>query len=60
MPNEKKFLTVKELAARWGKHKSTLDHWRLQGRGPAFIKLGNQVRYDLEEIKRLESEGFNV
>lgn len=60
MSENKQHLTVKELAARWGKHKSTLDHWRLKGKGPAFIKLGNQVKYVMSDVERMEREGFNV
>ena len=31
---------------------STLAHWRSEGRGPAFIKLGARVAYSGEELNR--------
>ena len=30
---------------------STLAHWRSEGRGPAFIKLGSRVAYSGEALK---------
>ena len=31
--------------------KNTLEVWRVQGRGPAFLKLGSRVVYDREELE---------
>jgi hypothetical protein len=28
----------------------TLRNWRLQGRGPAYVKLGRAVRYSLNDL----------
>jgi hypothetical protein len=51
-------LTEKELAARWGYSPNTLRKWRVEGRGPDFIKLiGRGIRYDLDVIKALEIDG---
>jgi len=30
---------------------STLEHWRLAGRGPAFVRIGKQVRYRFQDIE---------
>ena len=30
----------------------TLRNWRHQGRGPAYLKIGRSVRYQLEDLKR--------
>jgi predicted DNA-binding transcriptional regulator AlpA len=30
----------------------TLQKWRLQGRGPDFVKLGNAVRYSPTDLDR--------
>lgn len=30
---------------------STLEHWRLEGRGPAFVRIGKQVRYRPQDIE---------
>lgn len=38
--------TEKEEAARLNLSARTLQQWRVQGVGPAFIKLGRAVRYD--------------
>jgi predicted DNA-binding transcriptional regulator AlpA len=29
---------------------STMNRWRVDGVGPAFLKLGARVRYDLREL----------
>jgi hypothetical protein len=31
--------------------KNTLEVWRVQGRGPAFLKLGSRVLYDRAELE---------
>lgn len=31
---------------------STLAHWRSEGRGPAYVKLGARVAYSGEELNR--------
>jgi len=51
---EKIFLNQNELASRWGMSPRTLEGWRAHGKGPSYVKLGGQVRYKLEEIKKLE------
>ncbi len=30
----------------------TLANWRSAGKGPAFVKMGRRVRYDLREVNR--------
>ena len=35
---------------------TTLEHWRLEGRGPAFCKIGRQVRYRRAEVDRWLAE----
>ena len=51
---EKIFLNQNELAERWGMSPRTLENWRSHGKGPSYVKLGGQVRYKFEEIKKLE------
>jgi hypothetical protein len=48
------FFSQKELARRWGVSPRTLEYWRWQHKGPAFIKLGGQVRYTLEDVAEFE------
>jgi hypothetical protein len=50
-----KLLTVKELAVRWSMSVNTLNQWRHERKGPAFIKLGG-VRYPLDEVLKFEKE----
>ncbi|CAG2144581.1 MULTISPECIES: helix-turn-helix transcriptional regulator [Cupriavidus] len=56
-PAEKKFLSADELVARWGDaiHPGTLANWRVQGKGPAFIKLGAKVRYPIAQLEQWEA-----
>ena len=49
--NDKLYLTGDPALKALGPY-STLAHWRSEGRGPAFIKLGSKVAYrgsDLNE-----------
>lgn len=45
------YLTTKELADHLGLSVPTVQRWRIEGNGPPFIKQGNVVRYDREEIE---------
>jgi hypothetical protein len=47
MQSEPRFGRTKDAAARWGIPKSTLEKLRVYGGGPAFIKVGKTVLYDL-------------
>lgn len=53
---EKIFLNQNELASRWGMSPRTLENWRSSGKGPAYVKLGGQVRYRITDIQKLEEE----
>lgn len=50
------WLNQDELAARWGLSPRTLEAWRSERRGPAFLKIGGRVHYRLEDIEGWESE----
>ena len=43
-------LTVKETAAYLSVSKSWLDKRRLDGNGPAYLKLGRRVVYDMADL----------
>ena len=45
-------LTVQETASYTRLAKSTLDHLRVVGGGPYFIKLGRKVLYDVADLDR--------
>jgi len=46
-----------EVSARLGLSVRTLQKWRLEGRGPRFVKLGNAVRYDPGDLDAFVREG---
>lgn len=48
------FLTQNELAERWRVSARTLEGWRDKGIGLAFTRIGNRVRYHIDEVKRFE------
>lgn len=50
------WLKQDEVAARWGLSPRTLEAWRSEGRGPAFLKIGGRVHYRLEDIEAWEAE----
>ncbi len=49
-------ITEKQLAVRWGYSPATLRKWRVEGRGPDYVKIGYGVRYSLETIKAEEEK----
>lgn len=51
------FLTPDELVERWSGAvtRRTLANWRSQGEGPAFVKLGNRVRYPMVKVEAWEA-----
>ena len=49
-------MTQTELAERWQISEATLERWRTEAGGPVFIKLGNQVRYRIQDVEAFEAE----
>ncbi len=49
----KSLLTERDLAKVLGLRPSTLETWRLLGKGPTFIRLSGRrhVRYPAEEVR---------
>ena len=47
-------LTQAELAERWQVSTRTLDRWRAEARGPAWLKLNGRVRYREEDVLAFE------
>jgi excisionase family DNA binding protein len=45
-------LSEKELAPLLGVSLAALRRWRLEDRGPAFLKLGSAVRYRPEDVQQ--------
>jgi excisionase family DNA binding protein len=52
MPDTDRLLTDDEAAAYLSASTSTLNFWRTQRRGPAFVKLGRNVRYRRCDLDR--------
>lgn len=46
----KTWLTIAELADYVGVSRATVYDWRYHGTGPASVKRGNTVRYDLDVV----------
>jgi hypothetical protein len=43
-----------EVAKRWRLSPRTLERWRSEGRGPAWLKIGGQVRYRASDLAAWE------
>ena len=52
----KVLLSPSELAARWRVTLCTLSQWRWNGNGPAYIKVGKSILYDLAVIEDFENK----
>ena len=49
-----KHLNQYELAKRWTISQRTLERWRWAGKGPAYLKIGGRVAYELLAIETFE------
>ncbi|GEM_PF-1345664 len=58
------YLTPGDLAQRWRMDVKTLSNWRVQGKGPAYVKLGEgrntKVLYPKEAIEAYEQAGIRL
>ena len=56
-PDRAEYLTPIDLVGRWKNQVSTrtLANWRVQGIGPAFVKIGNRVLYELQTVVAWEA-----
>ena len=48
-------LTEADLASRWAMSPKTLQRWRMEGRGPHYLKMGRRVNYPLNAVIAFES-----
>ena len=53
---EEKHITQAELARRWRLSPRTLERWRWQGKGPAYLKIGVRIVYRKDDIESFEAE----
>ena len=51
-------IEVDELAARWGVTRKTIDNRRYRGQGPSYFKIGGKIKYDLDDVKRMEQDSY--
>ena len=51
-----RMLSGRELAERWNLSTKTLDAWRCNRFGPAYVKMGKAVRYRLEDVIEFERQ----
>lgn len=57
MSGPEKYLTGKQCAERLQMSERTLANWRVQGKGPPFVKKG-RVRYPESELVAWMREGL--
>lgn len=48
-------LTEQLLAVRWFCSRSRLQHWRSDGRGPRYLKIGGRLLYRLTDVQDFET-----
>lgn len=53
---DKEFIDENTLAERWKLTKKTLRVWRMQGKGPKYIKIGKLIRYPMADILEYEDK----
>lgn len=49
------FLREHELARRWRKSRRSLQRWRVDGAGPAFVRIGGSIRYRMVDVLAYET-----
>jgi predicted site-specific integrase-resolvase len=59
-PHDRHVLSEVELANRWGVSPKTLQRWRLEGRGPQYLKLSKRVSYPLDAITEFENSALHA
>lgn len=49
-----------ELARRWKVSPRTLERWRWEGCGPAYLKVGGRVLYRLADVEAYEASNLQA
>jgi len=52
------YLNEFQVAERWGMSHKTLQRWRVERKGPGFLKIGGTVRYRLCDVEAFEQTRF--
>ena len=47
-------LSEQSVAERWSKSIRTLQRWRAEGYGPAYLRIGGTIHYRLEDVLAFE------
>ena len=55
MPDQPSYLTQRELAQRWRVSGRTLERWRAEPYGPAWVTIGGSIRYRMEDVQAWEA-----
>jgi len=55
-----RYLTEKDLSARWKIDSKTLRNWRCLGQGPRYSKFGRCVRYNITDIGAYEDQSSST
>lgn len=54
------FFNETQLAQRWGMSPRTLQRWRIEGRGPRYLKLCKKVAYPIEDVLDFEDRSTHI
>lgn len=49
------FVTQRELAERWKVSGRTLERWRAERYGPAWVCIGGSIRYTMRDVLAWEA-----
>lgn len=52
--NQSHLMRERDLAARWGISRRTLQRWRAEHYGPPFVRIGGSIRYILTDVIAFE------
>ena len=58
--NMARLYTEKEAAIYLGLSRHTLKSWRRLKKGPAYVKMGGAVRYDVVDLGHFISERLHI
>lgn len=53
---KEELLTTRQVADRLQVNPGTLANWRMWNRGPAYKKVGRNIRYSAEDVKLWEEK----
>jgi predicted DNA-binding transcriptional regulator AlpA len=54
-----RYLTERDLAERWSVSPRTLQKWRQNRAGPAYVKIGQRIRYRPEDVEEWEQNNHH-